>query len=85
MNNKCHKKEILIQPFGEPREQHLGDVRQKVWATQNFIKDENTGKVDKYWHIIFLRLLSFKISQFETLKPLEVLVRFTLIAVFKKF
>ena len=26
---KSHKKEILIQPPGEPREQHLGDVRQK--------------------------------------------------------
>jgi len=27
--NKFNKKEILIQPPGEPREQHLGDVRPK--------------------------------------------------------
>ena len=26
---KFHDKDILIQPPGEPREQHLGDVRQK--------------------------------------------------------
>ena len=31
---------MLIQPPGEPREQHLGDVR----ATQNFIKDKNDRK-----------------------------------------
>jgi len=52
---KFHKKkEILIQPPGEPREQHLGDVRQKkVRATQNFIKDEMTGRVDI--HSAYLR------------------------------
>ena len=38
---KSHKKEILIQPPGEPREQHLGDVRQK----------KTTGRVNLYWHI----------------------------------
>ena len=41
---KFCKKEILIQPSGEPQEQHLGDVRpQKVWATQNFIKTKMIG------------------------------------------
>ena len=40
------KKEILILPPGEPREQHLGNIWQKkVWATQHFIKDEMTGSV----------------------------------------
>ena len=27
--DKFHKKEILIQPPGEPREQHLGEARKK--------------------------------------------------------
>ena len=70
---KFHKNFFLIQPPGEPREQHLGDVQQKkVSATQNFI---NTGI---YWRIFeanFNWLLSFKISQLETLKLLEVLVK----------
>ena len=48
---KLHKKEILIQPPGEPQKQHLGDVRPKVRATQNFIKDEMTGRVDILWRI----------------------------------
>jgi hypothetical protein len=43
---KFCKREILIQPPGEPREQHLGDVRQKVRASQNFIKDKMTGRVN---------------------------------------
>ena len=39
---------MLIQPPGEPREQHLGDVRsnQKFCATQNFIK-KNDRKIAK--------------------------------------
>ena len=38
---------MLIQPPGEPQEQHLGDVpTQKDRATQNFIKDKMTGRVD---------------------------------------
>ena len=50
---------------------------QKVQATQNFIKDEMTGRVDIYWRIFeayFIWLLSSKISHLETLKLLEVLV-----------
>ena len=49
--NKFCKREILIQPPGEPREQHLGDVDQKVRATQNFIKDKMTGRVNILWRI----------------------------------
>ena len=41
---KFFKVEILIQPPGEPREQHLGDVRPKEF--ENFIKDKITGMVD---------------------------------------
>ena len=37
---KFCKNQILIQPPGEPREQHL------VRATQNFIKDKMIGRVD---------------------------------------
>jgi hypothetical protein len=43
---KFYKKKILIQPPGEPREQHIGDVRQKRLSCTKFIK-ENTGRVDK--------------------------------------
>ena len=39
---KFFLKKILIQPPGEPRKQHLGEVR----ATKIFIKDEITGRVD---------------------------------------
>ena len=39
------KKGILNQPLGEPREQHLGHVPQKVQAILNFI-NEMTGRVD---------------------------------------
>ena len=38
---KFCKKEILIQPPGEPREQHLGDVR-----TKKFELHKMTGRVD---------------------------------------
>ena len=51
---KYCKKEILIQPPGEPREQHQGDVRpKKVLATQNFIKNKMTERSDVLtrWHI----------------------------------
>ena len=57
---KFCKKEILIQPPGEPREQHLGDVRSKVFR---LIKVRISN-----W------LLNSKISLLETLKLLEVLV-----------
>ena len=73
---KFHKKEILIQPPGEPREQRLGDVRQKSLSNTKFHKF-HTGRVEIYWRIFganFIWLLSFKISQLETLKLLEVLV-----------
>ena len=56
--NKFCKREILIQLPGEPREQHLGDVRPKKFelhkfsfTTKNFIKDEMTGRVDILWRI----------------------------------
>ena len=46
------QKKVLIQPPGEPREQHLGDVRpNSVWATQNFMKNKMTGRVDILWCI----------------------------------
>ena len=54
----------------------------KVRATQNFIKDVMTGRVDIYWCIFeanFIWLLLSKISQLETLKLLEVLVFFIII------
>ena len=40
---KFLKKEIFIKPPGEPREQQFD---QKVQASQNFIKDKMTGRVD---------------------------------------
>ena len=71
--NKFHKKEILLQPPGEPREQHLrSDVQQKkVRATENFIKDEMTGRVYIYWRIFeanFIWLLSSKNFSFGNFK-----------------
>ena len=36
---------FLIQPPGELREQHLGEVRLK----QSFIKDKITGRVNILW------------------------------------
>ena len=58
-----------------------GRSTKKVWATQNFMKYEMTGRVDIYKCIFeacnFILLQSFKISQFETLKLLEVLVFFS--------
>ena len=40
----------MIQPTGEPREQHLGST-QNVRATQNFIKNKKTRKVVILWRI----------------------------------
>ena len=74
---KFHKKGILIQPPGESREQHLGDVRQKKFELHKI------SLKTKYWkgryilaHFLGLQLhLAYiKISQLETLKLLEVLV-----------
>ena len=43
---------ICIQPPGEPRKLHLGEVgTKKVRATQNFIEDNMTGRVDILWRI----------------------------------
>ena len=39
---KFCKNEIFIQPSGEPREQHIGDVRPKKVELQNFWKDRYT-------------------------------------------
>ena len=59
---KFHEKETLIQPPGEPREQNLGDIKQKSLSYTKF-------------HILVRPTSSgFKISQLETLKLLEVLV-----------
>ena len=49
--NFC-KREILIQPPGEPREQHLGDVRHKKFELHKInIKDKMTERVDILWRI----------------------------------
>ena len=42
--NKFCKREILIQPPGEPREQHLGDVRPKSSSYTKFHKRQNDRK-----------------------------------------
>ena len=42
--NKFYKREILIQPPGEPREQHLGDVRPKSSSYTKFHKKQNDRK-----------------------------------------
>ena len=56
---KLHKKESSIQPPGEPREQHLGDVRQnKVWAIQKIIKRQNDWKSQSIYIGAFLRSTS---------------------------
>ena len=64
---------LLIQPPGEPREQHLGDDRPK-----KFHKRQNDSKgrynIDTFLKANFILLLSSKISQSESLKLLEVLV-----------
>ena len=41
---KFCKIEILIQPPGEPREQHLGDVRPKSSSYTKFHKRQNDRK-----------------------------------------
>ena len=58
--NFC-KQEILIQPPGGPREQHL-DVRPQKFelGTQNFIKDEMTGRVDILGRNFFKKRKNFK-------------------------
>ena len=67
---KFFKKEILIQPPGEPREQHLGDVRPKKFELQKI-----SSKVFRDIKVLISNwLLNSKISQLETLKLLEVLV-----------
>ena len=76
--HKFHKTEILIQPPGEPREQHLGDVRQKKSLSYTkFHKRQNDWK-GRFILSHFLGLLhlasKFQISQLETLKLHEVLV-----------
>ena len=49
---KFCKKEILIQQSGEPREQHLGDVRPKKFELHKFHKKKKmTGRVDILWCI----------------------------------
>ena len=73
-----HKKEILIQPPGEPREQHLGDVQHKKYELQKISSRRNDWKgIYIYLRIFeanFIWLLDSKISRLETLKLLEVLV-----------
>ena len=44
---KFCKKDILIQPPGEPREQHLGDVQTKKFELHKIsLKNKMTGRVD---------------------------------------
>ena len=45
----------MIQPPGEPREQHLGDVQLKncELCTQHFIKNKMTGRVHILWRIFW--------------------------------
>ena len=52
----------MIQPPGEPREQHLGDVRPQKFelGTQNFIKDEMTRRVDILGRNFFLKRKNVK-------------------------
>ena len=45
---KFCKKEILIQPLEEPREQHLGDFRPKKFELH---KNKMSGRVDIFWRI----------------------------------
>ena len=50
--NKFCKREILIQPPGEPREQYLGDVRHKIsyktkWPEGSIYYGEFLKKLEK--------------------------------------
>ena len=45
-------KEIEVQPPGEPREQHLGEVRQKSSSYTKFHERQN-GRKDRYARIFF--------------------------------
>ena len=42
--DKFYKNEILIQPPGDPREQHLGDVRPKSSSYTKFHKRQKDRK-----------------------------------------
>ena len=48
---KFCKKDFLIQPPGEPREQHLGDVWNKKLEQHKIVKDRTTGRVNIRWRI----------------------------------
>ena len=67
----------MIQPPGEPREQHLGEVWKKVWATYTkFHKRRNDWKsrymyIGAFLGLFFIRLLSSKISQVSKIKNLK--------------
>ena len=56
----------MIQPPGEPREQHLVDVRQKKFELHKIskISDENTGRVDIHILVHFLGQLHLS-SKFQ--------------------
>ena len=83
----------LIQPLGEPREHHLGEVR----AAQNFIKGKITGRVNIHLYIYELsskkfemkshrtRKTSFLVNHSETFKNCAFLCPVTSILTFLKF
>ena len=51
---KC-KKETLIQPPGEPREHHLGEVRPKISSYTKFHTRQNDRK-GRYTQVHFLEI-----------------------------
>ena len=55
----------MIQPAGEPREQHLGDVRTKKFELQNIITHKMTGRVNILWRTFEKNEKKFKIKSQE--------------------
>ena len=85
MVNTCKfcKKEILIQPPGEPREQHLGDVRPKSSSYTKFHKRQNYRKGQTSRTCFFLQLLKLNSSAIYKSIILISSVNLTVISIYK--